>query len=86
MRKIKPLEGLLRPVYGVKIKHLWEMFHKLEHRLGNIRSKAQREAGLNPGSSVSKEPVCSAGNPGPSPGSGRFPGEGNAKPLQYPSL
>ena len=34
-------------------------------------------------SSVSKESVCNAGDPGSIPGSGRSPGEGNASPLQY---
>ena len=38
------------------------------------------------GSSVSKESACSAGDLGSIPGSGRPPGEGNAKPLQYPCL
>ena len=37
-----------------------------------------------PGSSVGKESACSAGDPGLIPGSGRSPGEGNGKPLQYP--
>ena len=37
-----------------------------------------------PGSSVGKESACSAGGPGLIPGSGRSPGEGNGKPLQYP--
>ena len=30
-----------------------------------------------------KESVCSAGDPGSIPGSGRFPGEGNGNPPQY---
>ena len=38
------------------------------------------------GSSVSKDPACSVGDPGSIPGSGRFPGEGNGKSLQYPCL
>ena len=37
-------------------------------------------------SSVGKESACSAGDPGSIPGSGRSPGEGNGKPLQYPCL
>ena len=37
-------------------------------------------------SSVSKESACSAGDPGSIPGLGRFPGEGNGNPLQYPCL
>ena len=39
-----------------------------------------------PGSSVGKESACSVGHPGSIPGSGRFPGEGNGKPLQYSFL
>ena len=39
-----------------------------------------------PGSSVSKESVCSAGDQGSIPESGRSPGEGNGKPLQHPCL
>ena len=39
-----------------------------------------------PGSSVGKESTCSAGDLGSIPGSGRFPGEGNGKPLQDPCL
>ena len=36
--------------------------------------------------SVGKESACSEGDPGSIPGSGRSPGEGNCKPLQYPCL
>ena len=39
-----------------------------------------------PHSSDGKESACSAGDPGLIPGSGRSPGEGNGKPLQYPCL
>ena len=35
---------------------------------------------------VSKESACSAGDPGSIPDLGRFPGEGNGNPLQYPCL
>ena len=34
----------------------------------------------------SKESACSAADAGLTPGSGRFPGEGNSNPLQYSSL
>ena len=34
-----------------------------------------------PGSSVGKESACTAGDLGSVPGWGRFPGEGNGKPL-----
>ena len=36
-----------------------------------------------PDGSNGKESACNAGDPGLIPGSGRFPGEGNGKPLQY---
>ena len=39
-----------------------------------------------PGSSDSKESVCSARDPGSISESGRSPGEGNGNPLQYPCL
>ena len=39
-----------------------------------------------PGGSVGKESVCSAGDPGSIPGSGRSPGEGNDRLLQYSCL
>ena len=35
------------------------------------------------GSSVGKESICNAGDPGLIPGSGRFTGEGIGNPLQY---
>ena len=38
------------------------------------------------GSSVGKESACSAGDPGLTPGQGRFPEEGNGNPLQYSCL
>ena len=39
-----------------------------------------------PCSSVGKESACSARDPGSIPGLGRYPGEGNGNPLQYPCL
>ena len=42
--------------------------------------------GASPGSSVSKESACSAGDLGSIPGLGSFPGEGNDNPLQYSCL
>ena len=35
---------------------------------------------------ATQESVCSAGDPGLIPGSGRSPGEGNSNPLQYSCL
>ena len=39
-----------------------------------------------PGGSVVKNPPANAGDVSSIPGSGRFPGEGNGNPLQYPFL
>ena len=39
-----------------------------------------------PGSSVSKESACNAGDLGSIPGSERSPGEGNGNPFQYSCL
>ena len=42
--------------------------------------KQDRSSGF-PGGSGSKEPACSAGDPGSIPGSGRSPGNGNGYSL-----
>ena len=39
-----------------------------------------------PGGSDSKVSVCNVEDPGLIPRSGRYPGEGNGNPLQYPCL
>ena len=39
-----------------------------------------------PGGSVVKNPPANTGDAGLIPGLGRFPGEGNGKPLQYSCL
>ena len=39
-----------------------------------------------PYGSAGKESACNAGDPGPIPGLGRYPGEGNSYLLQYPGL
>ena len=39
-----------------------------------------------PCGSAGKESACNAGDPGPIPGLGRYPGEGNSYLLQYPGL
>ena len=39
-----------------------------------------------PGGSEVKAPASNAGDPGPIPGLGRSPGEGNGNPLQYSCL
>ena len=38
------------------------------------------------GGSDGKASACNVGDPGSIPGSGRSPGEGNGKPLQYSCL
>ena len=39
-----------------------------------------------PGVSDGKESACKAGHSGSNHGMGRYPGEGNGNPLQYPCL
>ena len=39
-----------------------------------------------PGGSDGKQFACNAGDPGVTPGWGRYPGEGNGNPLQYSRL
>ena len=53
------------------------------HKAPNHRCIHMYEA---PGGSDGKESACNAGEPGSIPGLGRFPGEGNGKPLQYSCL
>ena len=50
-----------------------------------LRNRQSHNRGF-PGGSNSKESTCNAGNLGSILGSGRFPGEGNVNPLQYPCL
>ena len=55
-----------------------------------VQTKVEMEVWVRdqgfPGSSEGKESTCSVGEPGSVPASGRSPGEGNGKPLQYPCL
>ena len=55
------------------------------HDLSGFTTALQRFPRL-PCSSVSKESACNAGDLGLIPGLGRYPGEGNANPLQYSCL
>ena len=73
--------------------------HSRAHLVGDVPSKAREERGVagsgylfiledcfhacNPGGSDSKPSVCSEGDLGLTPGSGRSPGEGSSYPLQY---
>ena len=50
-----------------------------------LSGKPPSEVGF-PGGSDNKESACSAGDPSLIPGSGRSPGGGHGKPLQYSSL
>ena len=50
-------------------------------------SRLGRHEGTDfPGSSDDKDAACNVGDPGSIPGSGRFPGERNSKPLRYSCL
>ena len=55
-----------------------------------VQTKVEMEVWVRdqgfPGSSEGKESTCSVGEPGSGPVSGRSPGEGKGKPLQYPCL
>ena len=62
--------------------HCGYIFYCLRHKESPIYSIS---FGF-PGSSVSKESACNAGDLGSIPGSGRSPGEGNVDSLQYSRL
>ena len=51
-----------------------------------LKNKGTILRGGFPGGSDGKASACNAGDPGSIPGSGRSPGEGNGKPLQYSCL
>ena len=53
--------------------------------MGKKEAEHRRKIGF-PGGSDGKESACDAGDLGLIPGSGRSPGEGNGKPLQYSCL
>ena len=59
-------------------------FFFLNHKPEIIRT-CNNISGFLGGSEV-KASVCNVGDPGPIPGSGRSPGEGNGNPLQYSFL
>ena len=61
---------------------------RVRHNLVTELSKAgiTDATGGFPGGSVIKNPPANAGDTGPIPGSGRFPGGGHDKPLQYSCL
>ena len=50
---------------------------------GRPENKPDPRRGHFPGGSDGKESACDARDPGSVPGSGRSPGEGNGKSLQY---
>ena len=51
-----------------------------------LKSNVSLDLGPNliPGGSDRKEPACNVGDPASIPGSGRFPGEGQASPVLLP--
>ena len=51
-----------------------------------IAHLVKEKGSVFPRGSVGKESAFNAGDPGSVPGSGRSPGEGNGKPLQYSCL
>ena len=71
---------LLKEHLGQKEQQLFKSCDK--RGLGSL----QRNQCDPPGGSNGKESTCNAGDPGPIPGSGRSPGEGNGNPLQYSCL
>ena len=59
----------------------------MKHLLGKDLSATIRNSSMGfPAGSDSKESACNAGDLGSNHGLGRFPGEGNGKPLQYSCL
>ena len=63
---------------GISVKRCTKLWS--QHFYGIIWKTLIRHLGF-PSSSVSKEPACSAGDPGSISGSRRSPGEGNGNPL-----
>ena len=53
---------------------------------GWLKNKGTILRGGFPGGSDGKASACNVGDPGSIPGSGRSPGEGSGKPLQYSCL
>ena len=64
----------------------WGKIVQQYYFLRKIFHKGYKWAMGFPRSSVGKESACNVGDPGSIPGSGRSPGEGNGKPLQYSCL
>ena len=67
--------------------HVLAKKKKKKKRIREVRIINLLKAGRGfPSGSMGKESACNAGDPGSIPGSGRSPGEGNGKPLQYSCL
>ena len=66
----------------------WRFYHLVLPHLGGLQGHYRRKEVVKimgfPGGSDGK--ACHLGDPGPIPGSGRCPGEGNGKPFQYSCL
>ena len=69
---------------NLELVHPWTLSRKwkIPHRLLHVTCLNYDSRGF-PGGTDSKESVCSEGDLGSIPGSGRSPGEGNGSPLQY---
>ena len=66
---------------------LYRRVSSVRHLLGKGLSATIRNSSMGfPGGSESKESACNAGDPGSIPELGRYPGEGNGKPLHYSCL
>ena len=70
--------------FGIHVTHC--SFDQIFNMSYPFKSNLRSLAGSFLSSSVSRESACSVGDLGSIPGSGRSPGEGNGKPLQYPCL
>ena len=66
---------------------LYRRVSSMKHLLGKDLSATIRNSSMGfPAGSDSKESACNAGDLASIPELGRYPGEGNGKPLQYSCL
>ena len=66
---------------------LYRKVSSVKHLLGKDLSATIRNSSMGfPGGSESKESACNAGDLGSILELGRYPGEGNGKPIQYSCL
>ena len=79
----------LFPSRKLKVKAVFNFLADTTEGMPQYAHRAPHErlgSTLDAGGSDGKEAACSAGDLGSIPGLGRFPGEGNDNPLQYPCL